>query len=222
MTNWLVVQHIDFEGPGGIASVAAERGVVLETRKPYLGDALPTVDEIDGLVVMGGPMGALDDDDHPHLATERALLAEAVKRGMPVLGVCLGAQLMAAALGAEILQGPAPEIGLGTVSLTEDGLRDPVFGPVGRLLPVFHWHGDTFTAPPGTVRLAQSANYANQAFRAGDRAYGLQFHVELDGGLRDAVTPHLPEDVKLDPGEADVVEQTGRALLGRLLDRMLS
>ncbi|MFF5207310.1 type 1 glutamine amidotransferase [Streptosporangium sp. NPDC000396] len=222
MVNWSVVQHVDFEGPGSIATVAAERGIVLDLRRPYRGDPLPAAEDLDGLVVMGGPMGAFDDTDHPHLAAERALLATAVERGIPVLGVCLGAQLLAAALGARIVQGPAPEIGLGTVTLTEDGRRDPAFGPAGRVLPVFHWHGDTFTPPPGTVRLAESRAYANQAFRAGKHAYGLQFHAELDAGLRAAVEPHLPDGTALDPEHAVTVERAGRALLGRLLDRMLS
>lgn len=220
MVNWAVVQHVDFEGPGSIAAVAAERGIALDVRKPYRGDPLPAPDDIDGLVVMGGPMGAFDDVEHPHLAAERDLLAAAVTRGLPVLGVCLGAQLLAAALGARIMRGQVPEIGLGTVTLTDDGLRDAAFGPAGPVLPVFHWHADTFTPPTGTVQLAESTAYRNQAFRVGERAYGLQFHVELDQDLRAALEPHLPDGTGLDPeGSADV-ERTGRALLGRLLNRM--
>lgn len=222
MVNWVVVQHVDFEGPGSIAAVAAERGITLEVRRPYRGDQLPAAEDIDGLVVMGGPMGAFDDANHPHLAAERALLGAAVARGLPVLGVCLGAQLLAAALGARITRGPVPEIGLGTVTLTEDGLCDPAFGPAGPVLSVFHWHADTFTLPAGTVRLAESAAYANQAFRVGERAYGLQFHIEIDQRLRVAVEPHLPDGTALDPERTEVVERAGRALLGRLLDRMVA
>ena len=110
---------------------------------------------------------------------DRLVLVGAV--GVAVLGVCLGAQLPADASGGEVFPGSdGEEIGLGIVELTPDGRRDPVFGPAGRVLPVLHWHGDTFTPPPDAVHLASSARYPQQAFRLGGRAYGLQFHVEVD------------------------------------------
>ena len=99
MSRWALVQHVAFEGPGTIGAVAAEHDIALDVRRMDLGHPLPSVEQLDGLVVMGGPMNALDDADHPHLAAERALLGAAVGRGLPVLGVCLGAQLLAAALG---------------------------------------------------------------------------------------------------------------------------
>lgn len=149
----VVIQHVDFEGPGLIGAVLSARGADLRVVRTDEGDALPAVDELDVLVVMGGPMGAHDDAAYPHLAGERELLAAAVAAGIPVLGVCLGAQLLAAALGGTVSRGPAPEVGLGTVSLTDTGRADPVLGPAGRYLRVLHWHADTFPArgrgPPG-------------------------------------------------------------------------
>ncbi|SDI18050.1 Glutamine amidotransferase class-I [Sinosporangium album] len=166
-------------------------------------------------VHMGGPMGALDDADHPHLGAERALLTAAVARGIPLLGVCLGAQLLAAALGGEISRGPALEIGYGDVALTGEGTADPVLGPQGPSLPVFHWHGDTFTLPAGAVRLASTDAYLNQAFRVGDRAYGFQFHVEVDAELRATLAPHLPDGVVFEPDRAKEAELAGLAVLDR-------
>jgi GMP synthase (glutamine-hydrolysing) len=103
-----------------------------------------------------------------------------VKRDIPVLGVCLGAQLLAHALGANVFRGQQPEIGFAPVELTTEGRRDVIFNGVPSPVPVFHWHGDTFDLPVGAALLASSANYSNQAFRFGKRAYGLQFHLEPD------------------------------------------
>ncbi len=218
MPRWAVIQHVAFEGPGLIASEARARGLALDIRRMDRGDPLPAVDELDGLVVMGGPMGVHDTAEHGWLALERQLVADAVKRGLSVLGVCLGAQQLAAALGAQVRRGPAPEVGLGEVELTEGGRTDPVLGPVGTRLAVLHWHHDTFDPPPGAVPLARSARYENQAFRVGERAYGLQFHVELDGGLARELEPHLPPGVVLPEAGRARVERAGRPVIGRLLE----
>jgi GMP synthase (glutamine-hydrolysing) len=132
-----------------------------------------------------------------------------------VLGVCLGAQLLAAALGATVSRGEAPEVGFGHVGLTDHGLHDAVLGGAGPRLPVLHWHADTFTLPPGAVSLASSPAYVNQAFRVGRRAYGLQFHLEVDAALLDGFAAHLPRDVHLDRERAAAVEAAGRRALHR-------
>lgn len=225
MRSWIVVQHVGFEGPGLIADVAAERGLDLDVRRMDLGDPLPEVDQLDavgGLVVMGGPMGALEDAAHPHLAAERRLLAAAVAEGLPVLGVCLGAQLLAAALGGQVYRGPLEEAGLGIVELTASGRGDPVLGPAGRYLPVLHWHADTFTLPPGAVLLAGTTHYAHQAFRARGCAYGLQFHVEITPAALEQLDEHLPPNALRDPRHAALVARAGRALLQRFFTQAAS
>src|SRR3954447_21877794 len=199
-----------------IAAAAAEAGIGLRVRRLDLGEAVPDLDDFDGLVVMGGPMGASDDEQHPHLRDERDLLARAVPAGRPVLGVCLGAQLLAAACGGRVFPGQAgAEIGLGIVELTDQGRADPVFGPAGWVLPVLHWHGDTYARPGGATRLAASSRYPEQAFRVGERAYGLQFHVEIDEPAAAAMEPHLPAGVRLDRRHLALVTRTGRGVLRR-------
>jgi GMP synthase (glutamine-hydrolysing) len=171
-------------------------------------------------VVMGGPMGAFDDLDHPHLPAERELIAECASRDIPVLGVCLGAQLLAASLGGRVYRGPTLEVGLGTVQLTEDGRRDPVLGPAGPELAVLHWHQDTFELPDGATLLASSAQYCHQAFRVG-MAYGLQFHVEIDGAALEQAAPHLPPGIVIEPGAAAAVADRGQYVVRRWVDHLL-
>ncbi len=132
---------------------------------------------------MGGPMGAGDDADHPWLAAERELIADAAGAGRPVLGVCLGAQLLAAALGARVYEAERPEVGLLEVELTGEGRADPLFAGIDDRPVSLQWHADTFDLPDGAVRLARSAAIANQAFRSGERAYGVQFHLEVTGEM---------------------------------------
>ncbi len=212
--SWVAIQHVPFEGPGSIATAAARRGTPLAVRHPYLGEPLPACRELCGLVVMGGPMGVSDTDSHPYLRDELALIAASVAAGLPVLGVCLGAQLLAAALGARVYRGPQLEIGPGTIALTDAGRGDPVLSAAGRAeLPVVHWHQDTFELPPGAAWLARSELYPHQAFRVGTRAYGLQFHVEVDRTLAEGWAEHLPEGIEIpEPARADV-EGIGDAIL---------
>ena len=221
----VIVRHVAHEGPGLVADVLGAAGLVPELVRMDEGAPLPGLDEVgdfDGLVVLGGPTG-VHDDAHPWLADERRLMAAAVDAGIGVLGICLGAQQLAAALGAPVTTGPRPEIGLGSVVLTAAGRRDPLFGPeYGGLgspeVACVHWHGDTFGLPEGAVHLAATRAFPHQAFRVGERAYGLQFHVEVDGPLAAGWGPHLPPGVVLDPMRVAEVTATGRRVLGRFAE----
>lgn len=178
----LVLQHIACEPPGAYEDVLRERGAALTRVEVDAGDELPDWREFSAIVAMGGPMSANDDDTLPWLADEKALIADAVRAGMPFWGVCLGVQLLAASLGARVYAGDEPEVGVLAVELTEEGRADPVFSALPRSVPALQWHGDTFDLPPGAVRLAGSPAYPNQAFRF-ENAYGVQFHLEVSSEM---------------------------------------
>jgi GMP synthase-like glutamine amidotransferase len=167
-------QHVPFEGLGYIQTWLQERMAEVSRTRAYANDALPCLDEIDGLIVLGGPMSVNDTDAHPWLEAETRCIAEAIALGKPVLGICLGAQLIAKALGAKVYANPQKEIGWFPVYRT----AEPIDWLPARL-DVFHWHGETFDLPLGAVRLASSSACANQAFALGDNVLGLQFHMEV-------------------------------------------
>ncbi len=173
------LQHVPFEPPASIESWVAGTGSRLTTTRFYAGDPLPAVGEIDLLVVMGGPMSANDDERHAWLAEERRFIREAIEDGKAVLGVCLGAQLIARAMGARVYPNREREIGWLPIEGTGASGDGPAWAATGQQTLVFHWHGDTFDLPPGAVHLARSAGCENQAFRIGDRVMGLQFHLEV-------------------------------------------
>jgi GMP synthase (glutamine-hydrolysing) len=175
----LVLQHIACEHPGVFSEVMDERGVEPAPVELDRGEALPDWREFGGVLAMGGPMGAGDDAEHPWLAAEKRLVREAVAAGRPFLGVCLGVQLLAAALGAPIRAVEPPEVGLLDVELTAAGREDPLFAGLDERFVTLQWHGDTFDLPSGGVSLARSPLVPNQAFRAGRSAYGVQFHLEV-------------------------------------------
>jgi GMP synthase (glutamine-hydrolysing) len=213
-----VAQHAPHEGPGLLADVLGAAGLVSLVIRLDLGDPLPAPEDLGGLVVMGGAMSVHDTDEFPWLETERRWIAETVDAGLPVLGVCLGAQQLAAALGASVTTGPSPEIGTGHVALTAEGRSDPVLGPEGERLTVIHWHGDTFEIPLGAVRLATGERYSNQAFRFGRAAYGLQFHIEVDDAMAEAWATELPAGVTLPEPKRREVEAVGRRVLRRFTE----
>ncbi len=177
----LVIQHVPWESPGLIADALATADVPIHTRTVLDDPAadLPRPDDVAALVVMGGPMGALDDHAHPGLASERKLLAACVEADVPVLGVCLGMQLLAVALEADLHEGHGAEIGFGPIEVVAP---DPLLVPLGPDPAVLHWHGDAVDLPSGATLLARSALTPVQAFRAGS-ATGLQFHLEVHSPL---------------------------------------
>ncbi len=222
--HWAILQHVAHEGPGLVADELVRADLRFTVVRLDLGDRVPEAASIAGVVAMGGPMGVHDSDEYPWLLAERELLAATAGAGKPVLGVCLGAQQLAMALGAEVTTGDTSEIGPGRVELTGPGRQDPVTGPeYGGLssttIPCVHWHQDTFTIPDGAVHLAASNHFPNQAFRWGDRAYGLQFHVEVDRALASGWEPFLPHGVTLDPQLLAEVETVGHRIVRRFVQR---
>jgi GMP synthase-like glutamine amidotransferase len=181
----LVLQHISCEPPGAFEDVLRERGASIHRVELDEGEALPDWRGFDLIVAMGGPMGAYDEAEHPWLVAEKRAIGEAVRAGTPFFGACLGVQLLAGALGARVYPGPVPEVGVLEVSLTAEGRADPVVGALPAVVRALQWHQDTFDLPAGAVRLMRSDVYENQAFRFGERAYGLQFHLEVDMSLAD-------------------------------------
>ena len=206
----LVLQHIACEPPAAYEDELRSRGLDLERVELDEGDALPDWRQFAGLVAMGGPMGAYEEDTYPWLAAEKWAMCEAAEAGHPVWGVCLGAQLLAGALGARVYQGETAEVGLLPVNLTPAAARDPVFGGAPSSFPSLQWHADTFELPDGATLLASSSAYRNQAF-AYKRAYGLQFHGE--------VTPELAAGW----GEVPTYAKSLEAIRGPgALDRLLA
>jgi GMP synthase-like glutamine amidotransferase len=178
----LALQHIACEPPAAFEDELRSRGLDLFRVELDDGEALPDWREFAGLIVMGGPMGAYEDEAHPWLVEEKAAIRDAALAGHPVWGVCLGAQLLAAALGAAVYPGSEAEVGLLAVDLTSEAAHDPVFRHAPASFPTLQWHGDTFDLPPGATLLASSPAYRSQAF-VFERAYGLQFHLEVSPEL---------------------------------------
>ena len=175
----LIVMHVEKEGPGLFGRFLAQGGARTRTARLHLGDPLPDPGAQDAVIVLGGPMNVYEEAEHPFLAAETAFLREAAERDVPLLGVCLGAQLIAKAAGAPVTRNGKEEVGWGAVTLTGEGAVDRLFRLLPPELPVFQWHGDTFAIPAGGALLATGLDCRNQAFRL-RRSWGLQFHLEAD------------------------------------------
>jgi GMP synthase (glutamine-hydrolysing) len=177
----IALRHVLFEDLGLLASILNAAGWTVAYREAATDDLSdPEIAEADLLIVLGGPIGAYETDIYPFLKQENALLEVRMAKNRPTLGICLGAQLMARALGARVFAGPVKEIGWGHLNLTEAGLASCLRPLADDNSAVLHWHGDTFDLPPGAIRLAGNANYENQAFAFGQHALALQFHAEAD------------------------------------------
>jgi len=216
MRKLLVFQHVPYEPLGTLDAQFREAGFRIRyVNFARLERVMLDVRRYHGLVVLGGPMSVNDADRHPHLRQEIDALSEAMDTGMPVLGICLGAQLIAAALGAAVVRNSVKEIGWSTVNPTSAGSRDPLFKHLGKTEQIFQWHGDTFHLPEGAELLAETAACRHQAFRYGGNVYGLQFHLEVDEALirRWLATPAMRREIEELSGAVDpdvVLEQTRR------------
>jgi GMP synthase (glutamine-hydrolysing) len=195
MGDILIVQHASSEGPGLLAPVLEERGIPVNHVRVDRGESAPRAAAGRAAVIfLGGPMAVYEADRYPHLRDEILLAADALRLGVPVLGICLGAQILAAAAGARVFRGPAQEIGWFPATLTAAGRSDPVLGLLPSEAMVFHWHGDTFEPPPGATLLASSRLYEQQAFRLSPRAWGVQFHPEITVEMVDDWTARARQD----------------------------
>lgn len=174
----LIVENTRHSPHGQLGVALNEAAAAIEIVRPWMGEALPLRPAADALVVLGGEQAATDDHSHPYLPQLAALMAAYAAADRPVLGICLGSQILARAFGARNHVGTAREFGWCEVALTGEGQADPVLGHRPATFPIFQWHADTFSLPAGAVRLAGSATVANQAFRIGRATYGTQFHFE--------------------------------------------
>jgi GMP synthase-like glutamine amidotransferase len=170
------LQHVPFEGPGSIVPWLAAAGYGMTNTRFFASAALPDPGTIDLLVVMGGPMSVHDEGEFPWLVSEKRFIREVIDSGTPVLGICLGAQLIASAMGAKVYRNPVKEIGW--FPIHGIAANDSSFFCFPQSEKVFHWHGETFDLPPGATRLAKSEGCENQAFQLGRSVIGLQFHLE--------------------------------------------
>ncbi len=176
----IALQHIQCEAPATIAEALAARKIPVRAVHLSHGDPVPPeIGDAAGLVVMGGPMGVYEQERYPHLREEIRLLESALKAETPILGVCLGSQLLASALGAGVRHGARKEIGWHSVSLAHGAGDDPLWKGIPSPFTAFHWHGDVFDLPHGAVPLASSELTPHQAFRYGQNAYGFLCHMEV-------------------------------------------
>jgi GMP synthase (glutamine-hydrolysing) len=198
----LILQHVPWERPALLGGALTSAGVpwtldtIVNTGDP---GALPRLTDVSGIAILGGPMDALDVDRYPGLALEANLALRAIDAGVPLLGICLGHQIIATALGAALHKGVASEFGIADVTIAAD---DPIYGVAGSTRPALHWHGDVVDLPSGGTLLASTPQTPNQSFRVGDAVLAMQFHAEVDRPMLDswlsvsAMADDLPTNVR--------------------------
>ncbi|SIO54888.1 type 1 glutamine amidotransferase [Chitinophaga niabensis] len=196
-------QHVTFEGLGYIADWAKAKGHTVTVTKWYEAPIPPALEDLDMLIVMGGPMGVYEEDLHPWLSTEKEFIRRAIAAGKPVLGICLGSQLIAAALGARVYPNKQKEIGWFPVQFHDGIAPSPT--------TVFHWHGDTFDLPENAIHLAETSACKNQAYRIGDRVVGLQFHFEITPEALEGMITHCGHELVPDTYVQTAAEIRGNA-----------
>ena len=218
MKKVLVVQQVPHEGLGIIGRSLERNGFATEFLRVYEDRPAPrSIEGYSALIVLGGPMGVYEEKEYPFIRDELRLIESAMKTNTPALGVCLGAQLMAAAAGARVYKGKTKDIGWYGATLTEEGVDDRLFMGLSDEFTVFQWHGDTFDLPRGSVLLASSELFPNQAVRIGSRAYAVQFHLEVTERMIAEWIGVNTEELKglkgvIDPGK--IMRETKEKLVG--------
>jgi GMP synthase-like glutamine amidotransferase len=222
------LEHVPFEDGANVAKWAKSRGLNIARTRLYKNDSFPAPETIDWLVIMGGPMNIYQYDTYPWLLRERQFISEAINRRKCVLGICLGAQLIADALGGKVTKNKSPEIGFFDVKLNRKGVRSDIFAGFEKSFNAFHWHGDTFSIPAGAVSLAKSKACDNQAFSYTDRVIALQFHLDYNRSSIEKMVrncshelvnaPYVQSIEELMTNSANLVKQ--EELLYKLLDNI--
>lgn len=230
LLRWCCLQHVPFEGPGHLATWCQARGYSLTCIELWKDRALPAPDEFDGLFVLGGPMNVYEDAKYPWLAGEKELISRAISDRKPILGVCLGAQLLSVVLGGTVSEMLDKEIGWFPVDLTPAGRDSDIFRGFPQSFMAFHWHGDSFSMPPHAIHLAQSDACDEQAFVYENHVVGLQFHLELTEQTVAGLLEHCGNDIGCSPfiQDPDAILSCAnylpdaQALLAKLLDNLIS
>lgn len=189
------LQHVPFEDIGSMAHDFAARAWPVTTTHWYRGDTAPNAHSFDALIVMGGPMGIYDEAIHPWLADEKHLIAEAINAGKIVVGICLGAQLIADVLGGQVTRNPHKEIGWLPLQIMPEASTHPIARILEKYPQVFHWHGDTFAIPANALHIARSEGCLNQAYVVNNQIYGFQFHLETTPASARALIENCADDI---------------------------
>ena len=217
----LVCQHVPYEPLGILDPLLKAAGFRIRYVNFGRNAAqVPSLDGYDGVIVLGGPMNADDTENYPHLQTEVLLIRAALQRNLRVLGICLGAQLLAKAIGGSVAAGGAPEVGWHTVELTDAGHEDPMFAGFGGTREVFQWHDDKIVLPDSARVIAGSATCPVQSFSCGDGVYGLQFHLEANAPLieRWLGIPDYQHALHRNGVSADAIRQRTESAIGPMMD----
>jgi len=220
-----VLQHVPFEGLGSIERWLNDRRAEVAYTRFFASPVLPAVAGIDLVIVLGGPMGVHDEGSYPWLVAEKRFVGDCIDRGLAVLGICLGAQIIATVLGAQVYANPEREIGWWPLQQLAAAADSPLFAGFPSQVEVFHWHGDTFDLPPGADHIARSTACAHQAFVYRERTVGLQFHLETTGDSARQLLSMCADEIVPGPfiqsAEAMIADPRRFAAINGLMYRLL-